>query len=158
MDLTRTVQQIYEEERTKQRAESDTVMSDFAKVKSTLSRFRTIKNNKNKATTINEIVVDNKETSKGENFLIHDNQKRNRNLVFSSPTGFDTDVSDSEDDEADDSDDETDDFDDEPLNESIEEISNAVEKSLIVNETETSTLTETVAATVVTFDPSNYAK
>jgi hypothetical protein len=87
-DLTRTVQQIYEEERTKQRAESDTVMSDFVEVKSTLSRLRTIKNNKKKATNINEIVVDNTETSKGVKFLIHDNQKRNRNLVFSSPTGI----------------------------------------------------------------------
>jgi len=37
---------------------------------------------------INEIVVDNTETSKGEKFSIHDNQKRNRNLVFSSPTGL----------------------------------------------------------------------
>jgi hypothetical protein len=69
----------------------------------------------------------------------------------------DTDVSDSEDDEADDSGDETDDFDDEPFNESIDEISNAVEKSLVVSETETS-LTETVAAAVVTFDPSTHAK
>jgi hypothetical protein len=68
VDLTRTVQQIYEEERTKQRAESDTVMSDFVEVKSTLSRLRTIKNNKKKATNINEIVVDNTETSKGEKF------------------------------------------------------------------------------------------
>ena len=33
VDLTRTVQQIYEEERTKQSAESDTVMSDFVEVK-----------------------------------------------------------------------------------------------------------------------------
>ena len=64
----------------------------FVEVKSTLSRLRTIKNNKKKATNINEIVVDNTETSKGEKFLIHnqinDNQKRNRNLVFSSPTGI----------------------------------------------------------------------
>jgi hypothetical protein len=75
---------------------------------------------------------------------------------------LDTDVSDSEDDEDDDSGDETDedDFDDEPFfNESIDEISNAVEKSLVVSETETNeTLTETVAAAVVTFDPSTHAK
>ena len=70
---------------------------------------------------------------------------------------FDIDVSDSEDDEADDSGDETDDFDDEPFNESIDEIRNAVGKSLVVSETETS-LTETVAAAVVTFDPSTHAK
>ena len=76
---------------------------------------------------------------------------------------LDTDVSDSEDDEADDSGDETDDFDDEPFfNESIDEISNAVEKSLVVSETETTeTFTETVTETVaetVTFDPSTHAK
>jgi len=73
---------------------------------------------------------------------------------------LDTDVSDSEDGEDDDSGDETDDFDDEPFfNESIDEISNAVEKSLVVSETETNeTLTETVAAAVVTFDPSTHAK
>ena len=87
MDSTRTIQQIYEEERTKQSAESDTVMSDFVEVRSTLNRLRNIKNNKKKANNINEIVVDNTETAKGEKFLIHDNQKRNRNLVFSSPTG-----------------------------------------------------------------------
>ena len=70
---------------------------------------------------------------------------------------LDTDVSDSEDD---DSGDETVDFDDEPFfNESIDEISNAVEKSLVVSETETNeSLTETVAAAVVTFDPSTHAK
>ena len=63
--------------------------------------------------------------------------------------------------EDDDSGDETDedDFDDEPFNESIDEISNAVEKSLVVSETETNeSLTETVAAAVVTFDPSTHAK
>ena len=52
-------------------------MSDFVEVKSTLNRFRTIKNNKKKATNINEIVVDNKETSKSEKFLIQEfNEKQ----------------------------------------------------------------------------------
>ena len=55
-------------------------------------------------------------------------------------TLYDTDVSDSQDDQLDDSGDETDDYDDEPFNEdTIDEISNVIEKTLVVSETETST-------------------
>ena len=66
----KTTQQVYEQERFKQRAESDTVMPDFNEVKSTLSRLRTIKNNNRRATNINDIVVENKLIANNEKFLI----------------------------------------------------------------------------------------
>jgi len=70
----KTTQQVYEQERFKQRAESDTVMPDFNEIKSTLSRLRTIKNNNRRATNINDIVVENKLIANNEKFLIQDNQ------------------------------------------------------------------------------------
>ena len=51
--------------------------------------------------------------------------------------------------------DESDDFDDEPFNEdTIDEISNAVEKSSVLSEIETLTETVTAAVAETTFDPS----
>jgi hypothetical protein len=83
---------------------------------------------------IDEIVVYNKETAK--NYI---------------ETLYDTHVPNSEDDEADDSGDESENFDDESYDDedTIDEISNAVEKSLLVNEIE--------AVAEPTFDPSTHA-
>jgi len=82
------VQQIYEAQRVKERALSDTAFPDFNDVKSTLTRTKTKKANLCKGRNINEVIVKNKLTADGKKFLISDNNKKNRIIVFAFPTGL----------------------------------------------------------------------
>jgi len=80
------VQQIYEAQRVKERALS--AFPDFNDVRSTLTRIKTKKANLCKGRNINEVIVKNKLTADGKKFLISDNNKKNRIIVFAFPTGL----------------------------------------------------------------------
>ena len=70
------VQQIYEAQRVKERAHSDTAFPDFNDVRSTMTRIKTKKANLCKGRNINEVIVKNKLIVDGKKFLISDNNKK----------------------------------------------------------------------------------
>jgi hypothetical protein len=53
-----------------------------------LTRIKTKKANLCKGRNINKVIVRNKLTADGKKFLISDNNKKNRIIVFASPTGL----------------------------------------------------------------------
>ena len=83
-----TTNQIYESERNLAKVNSATVFPDYNRIKDRFVRTRR-KNKRPNPQSMAEVIVHDTMTTNGKfKFLIHDNHKRNRILVFASPTGL----------------------------------------------------------------------
>ena len=83
-----TTNQIYESERNLEKVNSTTVFPDYNRIKDRLIRKRG-KNKRPNPQSMAEVTVHDTMTTNGKfKFLIYDNHKRNRILVFASPTGL----------------------------------------------------------------------
>ena len=81
-------QQLYENQRAEERTQSETPLPDYFDVKCRFTRLRS-KNSKTNASSLSDVVVNDTKTKNGKfNFLIYDNHKKNRILVFVSKTGL----------------------------------------------------------------------
>ena len=81
------IQQIYEKQRGEAKQSSTTTFPDYEEVKSQFKWLRS-KNQPTRATCLADVVVHNTKTNSGDKFLIFDNMKKNRILVFASPDGL----------------------------------------------------------------------
>jgi hypothetical protein len=83
-----TTNQLYESERNLEKVNSTTVFPDYNRIKDRLIRKRR-ENKRPNAQSMAEVTVHDTMTTNGKfKFLIYDNHKKNRILVFASPTGL----------------------------------------------------------------------
>jgi hypothetical protein len=81
------LQQIFEMVRSESKEYTNTVMPDYHELSSQMKRLRNKGGSKN-AASLGDIVIENKMTSNNEPFMIFDNKKKNRIVLFCSPTGL----------------------------------------------------------------------
>ena len=82
------IQQLYEHQRAEERTQTQTTLPDYSSVKDRFKRIRSKTRNPN-PTSLSNVVVNDIKTKDGKfNFMIYDNHKKNRILVFVSYTGL----------------------------------------------------------------------